>query len=218
VSFGIAQGTITGLIGPNGSGKTTFFNVICGFFKPDSGKILFDGKDITGTNPTTACHLGIGRTFQIVKPFATMTVRENVLAAATFSRRWRHQDLDEVSHEILRRVGIEHLTHSPVVGLPLQVRKQVELARALATNPKLILLDEVLAGLNPKEVDSSLEIIREMAHTGVTIIMVEHVMRAIMALSERVIVLHHGEIIADGTPKEVAGSEQVIQAYLGVSQ
>jgi len=215
VSFKIEKGAIVGLIGPNGSGKTTLFNVVTGFYHPVHGKILVDGRDITGISPPRACHLGIGRTFQIVKPFASMSVRENVLTAATFSRRWHGHNLDEVCRDVLQKVKIEKLADSFIAGLPIQVRKRLELARALATNPILLLLDEVLAGLNPKEVDDALAIIREIAQTGVTIIMVEHVMRAIMAISERVMVLHHGQLIADGTAREVSQSKEVAEAYLG---
>lgn len=217
VTFDIEKGSIVGLIGPNGSGKTTLFNVMCGFYKPDQGKIVFDGRDITGTNPTKACHLGIGRTFQIVKPFTSMTIRENVLTAAMFSRRWYGYNLGHVCDEILQKARIEALAESSIGGLSVQVRKRVELARALATNPILILLDEVLAGLNPKEVDDSLGIIQDISQSGITIIMVEHIMRAIMAISERVIVLHHGELIAHGTPEEVSRSKEVVEAYLGAA-
>jgi len=218
ITLNIEKGSITGLIGPNGSGKTTLFNVICGFYRPDKGEVIFDGRVINGITPTKACHLGIGRTFQIVKPFHTMRVIDNVVTAAIFSRRWKMQDLRDNCQHILEAVGLDGVVDVPVSTLPLPLRKRLELARAWATNPKLLLLDEVLAGLNPAEINEALKVIRSIVDSGITIIMVEHVMKAVMSISQRVVVLHHGEVIGDGPPKEVSENKKVVEAYLGAGE
>ncbi|RLG50764.1 MAG: ABC transporter ATP-binding protein [Thermoproteota archaeon] len=214
VSFSIDEGEIVGLIGPNGAGKTTLFNVISGFYKPEAGRVLFMGRDITGKPPYTIAKLGIGRTFQIVKPLLNLTVLENVVTAALLKSSSLSEAKERAS-EVLEFTGLHEKRMLKASALNLVERKRLELSRALAIDPKLLLLDEVAAGLNPREVDSLLELLRQINSAGKTILMVEHVMRAVMTISQRVIVLHHGSKLAEGTPSEVASDRRVIEAYLG---
>jgi branched-chain amino acid transport system ATP-binding protein len=216
VNFSIQEGEILGLIGPNGAGKTTLFNVIAGVFPSDSGRIRFDGEEITGLKPFDLCGKGIVRTFQIVKPFLNITVLDNLMVGALGKERDIRTALRD-SFEILEFAGLAPKRDLLAGSLTLEDLKRLEMARALATKPKLLLLDEVVAGLNPKEMEGTLALIRKVHAEGTTIFMVEHVMKAIMSISDRIMVLHHGEKIAEGTPREVAQNQAVIEAYLGES-
>jgi branched-chain amino acid transport system ATP-binding protein len=217
ISFTIGEGEIVGLVGPNGSGKTTMFNMITGFLRPNSGQIIFNGKNITGAKPHKICRLGIGRTFQIVKPFKDMSVLDNVLVGHFFG------NIDECGSgpeeqccRLLKTVDLIEKKDTKAKDLGLGELRALELCRTLATNPKLLLLDELLAGLNPKEIDDILVLIRHLKKEwGMSIFIVEHVMRAIMSVSDRVIVIHEGSKIFEGTPQEVSQSKEVIEAYLG---
>lgn len=213
VTFEIASGEIIGLIGPNGAGKTTLFNAITGSIPPETGRVVFDGTDITGWPPHRVARAGIGRTFQLMRPFASMSVLDNVVVAASTVQgsgepRGRSRD-------VIDRLGLDHLADRPAGSLPTAGRKRLELARALALEPKLLLLDEVLAGLTPTERQPLLELLLEIRDEGHTLVLVEHVMAAVMRLSDRILVLHHGELLADGTPEEVTSDDDVIEAYLG---
>jgi len=218
VSLEVKKGEIVGLIGPNGSGKTTLFNVICGIYRPDKGVVYFKGEDITGRKPYEICKLGIGRTFQLVKPFKTMTVLENVMTAILFGRS-KFITMTEARKQALKWldfVGLSGMKDKVAGELGIASLRLLEIARALATEPELLLLDEVMAGLNPVEVSRVGDLIeRVRSDLGITIFWVEHVMRAIMKHADRVIVLDRGEKIAEGTPKEIAYDEKVIKAYLG---
>ena len=214
-SFGVAQGELVALIGPNGAGKTTCFNMIAGVFAPDTGKVLFEGREIQGRRPDQVCIAGIGRTFQIVKPFAGLSVLDNVMVGALLRER-RVSAARELSFSILKKLKLEEKSGLPASTLTLPDRKRLEVARALATGPKLLLLDEVMAGLRPTECDVMVEVFRELNRAdGLTILLIEHVMRAVMALAQKVVVLHHGEIIASGVPTEVVRNPAVLQCYLG---
>jgi branched-chain amino acid transport system ATP-binding protein len=214
-SFEVAQGSLVALIGPNGAGKTTCFNMIAGVFAPDSGQIVFDDRKIQGLRPDQVCVAGIGRTFQIVKPFAGLSVLDNVIVGALL--RERSVSAARVfSLSILKKLNLDAKAHLPASSLTLPDRKRLEVARALATRPKLLLLDEVMAGLRPTECDLMVEVFRELNRAdGLTILLIEHVMRAVMALAQRVIVLHHGEIIAQGAPADVVRNAAVLECYLG---
>jgi len=215
VSFRIERGEILGLIGPNGAGKTTIFNLITGFLSPDSGWVEFKGERITGLKPPhKICLKNIGRTFQLVKPFKGMTVLENVMVG-TFSKVKRTKEARQEALKILEFIGLSGHRDSLASSLTIADRKRLELGRALATQPELLLLDEVVAGLNPKETEEIIRIIKGISDQGVTLFIIEHVMKAIMALSHRIIVLHHGEKIAEGTPEEISKDKRVIDAYLG---
>ena len=214
VSFSVREGSISALIGPNGAGKTTLFALLSGFIRPESGSILFQDRDITGMPPHQICRLGMTRTFQLVQPFAAQTVRENIAVGAHLGIASRKAALAR-AEEIARQVGLEEHLHKPATDLTIAGRKRLELARAIATQPKLLLLDEVLAGLNPQEINEMLPVIRSIRDAGVTVLMIEHVMQAVMNLSEHARVLNNGSLIAEGAPVEIAGNPMVIEAYLG---
>jgi len=207
-------GRITALIGPNGAGKTTLFAIIAGFLPPDGGSVRFDGREITGMAPHRICRLGLVRTFQIVQPFGALSVRENIAVGSHLHERSRARALDE-AERIARQVGMEAQLEKPAQGLTIAGRKRLELARALATGPKLLLLDEVMAGLTPTEMNEIVAVIKSIRDAGVTILLIEHVMQAVMKLSDDIYVLNQGRIIAHGGPREIASDQQVIEAYLG---
>jgi branched-chain amino acid transport system ATP-binding protein len=213
-SFAVTEGRITALIGPNGAGKTTLFSIISGFLKPSAGSIYYRGEEVTGEPPHRLARRGIARTFQIVQPFAGLTVRENILVGAHLHHRAREEAL-AAADKVGRAVGLGDMLERSADSLTVAGRKRLELARALATEPKLLLLDEVLAGLNPSEIRDIVPVIRAMCATGITIVMIEHVMQAVMSLAELVFVLAEGHIIAEGTPAQVAADPAVVEAYLG---
>ena len=217
VSFNVNKGEILGLIGPNGAGKTTLFNVVNGFYPPSHGEVFFNGKKISGLKPHQICQLGVARTFQVVKPLQRMSVLDNVIASA-FVRADSKARAEEIAVETLRFTGLYEDRDFISKGLPLGKRKRLEIARALATRPELILFDESCAGLNPTELDHSIEIIRKIKEMGLTIMVIEHHMKVIMSISDRIVVLNYGEKIAEGTPGEIKANPLVIEAYLGESQ
>jgi branched-chain amino acid transport system ATP-binding protein len=217
VSFGVNKGEIFGLIGPNGAGKTTLFNVVNGFYKPSKGEVLFNGRKISNLKPHQICGLGIARTFQVVKPLQRMTVLDNVIASA-FLRAKSKDQAEEIAVETLQFSGLYDDRNIKSKSLPLGKRKRLEIARALATQPELLLFDESCAGLNPSELNESIEIIKKVRERGVTILIIEHHMKVIMSISDRVVVLNYGEKIAEGTPMEIANNPLVIEAYLGDAQ
>ena len=214
-SLSLRAGEILGLIGPNGSGKTTLFNVIVGIHSPDGGEVLFRGKSIVHLSPHEICRMGIVKTSQIIQPFSNLTVFENVLVAALYGRNLAMRKAEEETERILMFVGLDRLQNDPAGKIPLPLRRRLELGRALATGAEVLLLDEVMAGLNPAEVEEALEVLKKIRTQGMTIVLVEHVMRAVMKISQRVVVLNHGEKIAEGAPEEVARNLDVINAYLG---
>jgi len=214
VSFDVEQGQIFGLIGPNGSGKTTLFNMISGVYTPTSGKVLYKDREIQGMKPHKICKLGIGRTFQVVKPLGRMTVRDNVIAAS-FSRVNSMGEARDNAMEILDFCGLTPVKATLAKSLPIAGRKRLEIARALATRPDLLLLDETAAGLNPTELLSAMNLIRRIRENGTTVIIIEHIMHVIMTISDRIHAINFGTTIAEGTPKEVAANQAVIEAYLG---
>jgi branched-chain amino acid transport system ATP-binding protein len=214
-SFEIPEGGINALIGPNGAGKTTIFNMIAGVFAPDSGEIFFQGRPVHGLRPDQVCAAGIGRTFQIVKPFAGLSVLDNVIVGGLFRER-TVAGSTKLSLDILRKLGLESKADLPASSLTLPDRKRLEVARALATRPRLLLLDEVMAGLRPTECDQMVEVFRGLNRAeGITILLIEHVMRAVMALASHIGVLHHGEVIARGAPAEIVRDPAVLECYLG---
>jgi branched-chain amino acid transport system ATP-binding protein len=217
VDFHVEQGEVLGLIGPNGAGKTTLFNLISAALSPKSGRISFKGKDITGLKPHKICRLGVARTFQSVKVFANMPALDNVVLGSFFgvSNNISSAGAVKEATEMLEFVGLSEVKSIPARDLTLANQKRLEVAGALATKPELLLLDEIMAGLNPAEVAQAMELVTRIQDRGVTIIMIEHVMKAIMNVCERIMVLHHGAKIAEGTPQEIATSKKVIEVYLG---
>jgi branched-chain amino acid transport system ATP-binding protein len=218
ISFSCREGEILGIIGPNGAGKTTLLNCVSGVHRLDAGDIRWRGESISGRPPYRIASLGIGRTFQVVKPFASMTVRENAAVGALFGSAEAHlppKQAFQRADEVLELVGLAAKAALPVTALTIPDRKRLEVARAVATKPRLLLLDEVMAGLNPVEVDEALEMVRAVHATGVTIVLIEHVMRVIVGVCDRAIVLHFGKLLAEGVPREVLRDRRVIEAYLG---
>ena len=218
VSFRIDKGQIVGLVGPNGAGKSTLLNIVSGVYPPSSGSILFDGLDITNLSPDKVCKLGIAKTFQLVHSFPELSAIQNVLVGALFgnSEKISMGEAREKARMCLEFVGYPmNKLNYPVKNLNVIELKRIQLARALATDPELILLDEVTTGLNPKESNDAISLIQKIRDSGITILMVEHVMRVIMNVSDRIVVLHHGEKIAEGTPAEITADEKVINSYLG---
>jgi branched-chain amino acid transport system ATP-binding protein len=217
ITFTLKAGEILGLIGPNGAGKTTLFNIIAGTFPPSSGTVVFDGDDITSLGSTEICHKGISRTYQLVRPFASLTVYENVLVGFYFGKSdgIPSGSLEGDARELLGLTGLLSKANTPAKNLTLVGRKQLEIARALATRPKVLLLDEAISGLNPTETETVMGLIRDIQKRGTTVIMIEHIMKAVMGLSDRIIVLNFGELIAEGTPDQISKNKAVIEAYLG---
>jgi branched-chain amino acid transport system ATP-binding protein len=215
VSFSVTSGEIFGLIGPNGAGKTTLFRLISGVYPPTGGQILFKGQSLVGNKPNAICRRGVVSTHQIVRPFHDMTVFDNARVGAEFGQRNPERDLSAHVNEVLEFTGLASQADKLAKNLTLAGRKRLEIARALATAPELLLLDEVIAGLNPTETAQTMELIRALRGRGITIIMVEHVMKAIMGISDRIMVLNYGEKIAEGTPQEIAANPTVVEAYLG---
>jgi branched-chain amino acid transport system ATP-binding protein len=214
LSFVLNHGEILALIGPNGAGKTTVFNVITGYYKPDKGRILLDGRPIEGLKPHGICRLGLVRTFQIVQPFLELTVLENVVIGILNKVR-RLRKATKGAKEVLERTGLSHLANTKTSAITLADRKRLELARALATGARTLLLDEVMAGLTPKETEQIISMIKDVNNEGITILVIEHVMKAVLALAERVIVIDYGTKIAEGSPNKVLKDKKVIKAYLG---
>lgn len=214
VSFSVSEGEIFGIIGPNGAGKTTLFNCLTGVYTPEEGEARIDDIKITGLKPHKICRLGIGRTFQITKPFPGLTVEETILIGA-LNKLKNMNEAKKLVEEILIKLDLSNKRYTRGESLTVVERKRLELARALASKPKVLLLDEVVAGLNPSEVDVIIELIKNINQSGITIIMIEHVLRAVFGLSNRIIVLNHGKKIAEGTPEEVVEVPEVVSAYIG---
>lgn len=214
VSFAVERGKIIGLIGPNGAGKTTLFNCISCYYSADSGKILFEGKNITRETPDVICRMGIGRTFQIVRIFKEMTVLENIMIGA-FLRNSGRKAAEEKARDVSTMFGFSGKLDTMASALTISEQKRLEVARALATDPKVLLLDEMMAGLNIQEVREATDLVLKLRASGITLILVEHVMEGIMPIADKVVVLDNGEKIAEGTPDEVVNNDRVIQAYFG---
>ena len=214
VSFSMEEGMIMGLIGPNGAGKTTLFNCITGFYPPSRGEILFRGHRLNGLTPDKVCKLGMARTWQKVRPLAKMTVLDNVMVGA-LARTNSLKSAAEVAHQQLRFVRLEHKAAALAGGLPIGERKKLEVARVMATHPQLLLLDEVMGGLNPAESEEIIQLILEQKKRGITQMVIEHDMKAIMRISDRIVVLNSGEKLAEGLPREIVANKDVVTAYLG---
>jgi branched-chain amino acid transport system ATP-binding protein len=214
LSFSVQENETVALIGPNGAGKTTSFNLITGFHRPDGGSVTAFGREIVGLRPYDICALGLARTFQVAKPFGAMTVLANVMTGA-FLRDKKLEVARARAREAIEFVGLSAKEHTPARDLTTIDQRRLEMARALATEPRLLLLDEVMAGLNPSEIDQAVALVGKLSKRGLTIIIVEHVMRAIMAVARHIVVLDHGQKIAEGSPKEVVANPEVVRAYLG---
>ncbi|KAA3660266.1 MAG: ABC transporter ATP-binding protein [Chloroflexi bacterium] len=214
LSLSVEKGEILGMIGPNGAGKTTAFNMISGYYQPNEGQVIFDGNDITGMRPHKVCKLGLTRTFQVVKPFPQLSVLDNVIVGA-YNRTDDKAIAREKSQEILGFLGMSDMTKQLAGSLSVAGRKRLEIAKVLATEPKMILLDEAMAGLRPTETDEIIELVRQISQRGIALLLVEHVMKVIMSLADRIVVIHHGEKIAEGKPQQVVQDQTVIDAYLG---
>ena len=214
VTLEVRAGDLLGVIGPNGAGKTTLFNLIGGYYRPDEGRIAFEGRDVTGQPAHAIAMLGLTRTFQIVKPFGNLSVLDNVMIGA-LTRRASTRQARADAERVIDLCGLGPHTAARARALPLALRKRLEVARALATQPKLLLLDEVMAGLNATELAGMVDLVRRLHAEGLTLIVIEHIMAAMMRLAQRIVMLHHGEKIAEGTPREIASNRRVIDAYLG---
>ena len=214
VSLRVAAGEILGIIGPNGAGKTTLFNVISGYYRPESGRILFAGHEVTGHPPHAICRLGLTRTFQLVKPFGNLSVLDNVMIGA-LTRLPTVSSARLEAERVVETCGLAAHAAGQARTLPIGLRKRLEVARALATRPRLLLLDEVMAGLNPTELAGMVDLIRRLHADGLTLIVIEHIMAAMMRLAQRIVVLHHGEAIAEGAPAAITQDRRVVDAYLG---
>jgi branched-chain amino acid transport system ATP-binding protein len=214
VNIKVDKGELVGIIGPNGAGKTTLYNCVTGFYPPTSGKVFFDGKDVTGLPSHKLCRMGMARTFQIPRPFMSMTLLENVMVGA-LGAGMSLREAREKAKEIVSFLKLEEQANKPISKLNFNYRRRCELARALATNPKLLMLDETFAGLNPSEIDEMVKLVRKIHESGVTIMLTEHVMKVVMSLAERIVVLHQGRVIAEGLPREVVNDSRVVEAYLG---
>ena len=214
VSLDVRERELVGIIGPNGAGKTTLFNVVSGYYRPEEGRVIFAGSDVTGRAPHDICRLGLTRTFQIVKPFGNLSVLDNVMIGAltrTPTVRAARSDAERV----VETCGLAPYATARARALPIGLRKRLEVARALATRPRVLLLDEVMAGLNPTELGGMVDLIRRLHAEGLTVIVIEHIMAAMMRLAQRIVVLHHGEKIAEGTPAQIVADRRVVDAYLG---
>jgi branched-chain amino acid transport system ATP-binding protein len=215
LSFDVYPGEVVGLMGPNGAGKTTLLNVIAGVYKPDSGTITFRGRKITGLPPHGICHLGIARTYQIPQPFGNLTAMQNVLLSATYSRRQSKDATETEAAKIIDHLGLTETKDTLAKNLVVVTLKRLELARTLASNPMLLLMDEVAAGLNDSEIPQVLDILKEMRKMGITVILIEHIMKVMVEAVDRIVVIDKGEKIAEDVPKEIMRNEKVIEAYLG---
>lgn len=214
LSLSVDKGEILGMIGPNGAGKTTAFNMISGYYKPNEGQVFFDDHNITGLRPDQVCQLGLARTFQVVKPFPQLTVLDNVMIGA-YNRTNNDREAQQKALEVLGFLGMIDLKDHQAGSLSVAGRKRLEIAKALATDPKMILLDEAMAGLRPTETDRMIELARQISQQNIALLLVEHVMTVIMSLADRIVVIHHGEKIAEGEPQQVVQDKAVIDAYLG---